>query len=98
MVTVVNLSFERPGTIVTRQTVYGNPYTWHLAYSPGFYVRNRDEAVNRFAEFFYSEKGRWLRVKALAEIPDGSTIGCVCAPKRCHGDIIAGYLNWKRMT
>lgn len=97
MVVVVNLNFQKPDIKVCRPTAYGNPYT-HLATltTAGFHVKDRDEAVNRFAEWFYSERGRALRQRATLEIPDGSTIGCVCAPKRCHADIIAGYLNWKR--
>lgn len=56
----------------------------------------REEAILKFTEYFYSEKGRGLRELTLAKIPDGATLGCVCVPKPCHAEIIAGYLNWKR--
>jgi hypothetical protein len=62
----------------------------------GFHVKTREDAVSKFAEYFYSEHGRKLRERALLEIPDGAKIGCYCAPLSCHGDIIAGYLNYKR--
>ena len=86
MVTVVNLRKERADIPVCRPTIYGNPY---------MVAKNRNEAILMFAEFFYSERGRELRHKALAEIPFNAKLGCHCAPERCHADIIAGYINWK---
>jgi hypothetical protein len=88
MVTVVNLRKERADIPVCRPTAYGNPYIGH--------ERVRDWVIEKFAEFFYSERGRELRQRALVEIPPNAKIGCHCAPLRCHADIIAGYLNWKR--
>jgi hypothetical protein len=97
MVRVVNLNFQKCDVEVCRPGPFGNPYSHLLYATAGIHVRNRDEAVDRFAEYFYSEKGRPLRERTLAEISDNVTIGCHCAPKRCHADIIAGYLNWKRI-
>lgn len=96
MVTVVNINYERADILATRPGPYGNPWS-HLVYgTAGFHVKDRDEAILRFAVWFYSEKGRYLREKALAEIPDNCRLGCVCVPKSCHASIIAGYINWKR--
>jgi hypothetical protein len=86
VVTVVNLRKETCDIPVCRPTVYGN--------FPGY--GNPEKAVEIFANWFYSELGRKLRQRALIEISDGMKIGCHCAPKSCHADIIAGYLNWKR--
>ena len=95
MVTVTNLRFRKADVDVTRKGPYGNPYT-HLAYGrAGIKVKDRDAAINYFAEFWYSEKARPLRKRALREIPTNGTVGCVCAPLRCHAEIIAGYINWK---
>lgn len=87
MVTVVNFKHDRADIPVCRPTAYGNPYPIYLS---------RSYSIERFAEFFYSERGRTLRQQALKEIPDDAKLGCYCAPERCHADIIAGYLNWKR--
>lgn len=92
MVTVVNILKERADIPVCRPTMYGNPYLVTSLKDSVAY----DEAVLMFAMFFYSERGRELRHKALAEISSDAKIGCYCAPMRCHADIIAGYLNWKR--
>lgn len=97
MVEVVNKRYQRPDIDVTRNGPFGNPYTHLVTYGGyGIRVKTREIAIDRFAEYFYSERGRQLRQRCMLEIPDGATIGCVCHPLRCHADIIAGYLNWKR--
>jgi hypothetical protein len=98
MVVVVNIHDEKCDIAVCRPGVFGNPFTHLLTkmLPVGFHVKTREDAVAKFADYFYSEYGRKLRQKALIEIPDGSKIGCYCVPKPCHGEIIAGYLNWKR--
>lgn len=95
MAITVNKNYEKADIDATRNGPFGNPFT-HLAYGrAGIKVKNRDEAVDRFIEYFYSERGRSFRQRCLREIPRDSKIGCVCAPLRCHADIIAGYINWK---
>jgi len=96
MVTVVNLTKEKADKAVCRPTIYGNPFVLSPSGPYGFRVLTREDAILRFAEYFYSESRRDLRQRALLEIPDGSTIGCHCDPLPCHAHIIAGYLNWKR--
>lgn len=95
-VQVKNLNYERAQIDVTRKGPFGNPFTHLSQGSFGIRVKDRDEAVDRFIEYFYSERGRSFRQRCLLEIPAGATIGCVCAPKRCHADVIAGYVNWKK--
>jgi hypothetical protein len=33
-----------------------------------------------------------LKARAVRELR-GKVLGCYCKPKRCHGDIIAEYVN-----
>jgi hypothetical protein len=66
---------------------YGNPYHVH---------KHGEDAILLYAVWWYAPEQKWLREKALSEICPGDSIGCWCRPKNCHGDIIAGYLNWKR--
>ena len=49
-----------------------------------------------YAEYFYASEQKWLRDRALAEISPDAILGCWCAPKLCHAEIVAGYLAWKR--
>lgn len=56
----------------------------------------RGTAILRFAVYFYAPEQKYLRERALKEIPDGAVLGCWCAPDDCHVGIVAGYLEWKR--
>ena len=56
----------------------------------------RGTAIESFAAYFYAPEQKWLREKALAEIPPDAVLGCWCFPLACHCDIVAGYLEYKR--
>src|SRR5258707_111298 len=66
---------------------YGNPF--HIGPDG-----NREEVLMKYASWFYApqqEKLRWwVRTYLMGKI-----LGCWCKPFSCHGDIIAGYLDWK---
>jgi hypothetical protein len=109
MVTVANYKFVpmigNPRVIkVTRPSIFGNPFT-HLACGWGCasknhhertHVKNREEAIALFTEYWYADEQRGLRVIAREDFPADAILVCVCHPKPCHADIIAGYLNWRR--
>lgn len=61
---------------------------------------DRAEVMLKFAVYWYSPERRRLRLAAQILIPDDSVLGCWCHPKYpdCHGDLIAGYLEWKRQN
>ncbi len=108
LVRVVNINDHQPGNYnnvddgvhipywriwnVTRPNIFGNPFP----------LRNSEDSEERvhvlmlFAEYWYDEKQRPLRNRAMINFLPGTVLGCVCKPKECHADIIAGYLNWRR--
>jgi hypothetical protein len=65
---------------------FGNPF--HLDGQ-----MTRQECLLQFAEWWYAPEQKRLRNLALTLT--GKVLGCWCAPRLCHGDIIAGYLDWK---
>lgn len=69
---------------------FGNPF--HVGKDG-----DRTEVILKFAAYWYAPEQKHLREKALHFAPD-EILGCWCHPKypECHGDIIAGYVNWKR--
>jgi hypothetical protein len=67
-------------------TPFGNPF--HLKD-----YANREECLLAFAEYWYAPEQRWLRKMSLGL--EGLILACWCKPKACHGDIIAGYVDWK---
>lgn len=53
----------------------------------------RNRVVEKYREYFYNKINTdpefYLAVMQLK----GKRLGCFCAPKRCHGDVIVEYLN-----
>jgi hypothetical protein len=50
---------------------------------------NRDEVIEKYRDWLMN------RPDLLKDIPTlkGKVLGCWCAPKRCHGDILAELAN-----
>lgn len=55
----------------------------------------RDEVLEKFIIYWYAPEQYWLREHAVKVITENTVLGCWCKPLRCHGDIIAGYVEWK---
>lgn len=90
MIEVINVrSYAGKALYIGRPSVYGNP----------FRLENeslRDFVLLQFAEYWYAPEQTWLRERVLKSALLDDKLACYCAPRRCHGDIIAGYINWKR--
>lgn len=65
---------------------FGNPF-------PLDGQMTRQECLLAFAEYWYAPEQRWLRKLSLGL--KGLILACWCKPRACHGDIIAGYVDWK---
>ena len=77
---------------VDRSTPVGNP----------FYMRNegmRDEVCGKYEAYFYKkvkEAGAFRDYVAhiyRTALKNDVALGCWCAPKRCHADTIAAFIN-----
>ena len=56
---------------------------------------DRQQVIEKFAAYWYAPEQAELRLLAQIQISYFEILGCWCKPEACHGDIIAGYLNWK---
>lgn len=75
------------------QSVYHNPF--HIGKDG-----TREEVYLKFAAYWYADAQRDLRSRARVELPF-RILGCWCKLKskneKCHGDIIAGYVNYREI-
>ena len=62
---------------------------------------NRDESVDRYRMWLWGEVKKsgdvWDELVRLVNVLIGGNdviLGCWCKPKRCHGDIVKGCLEW----
>ena len=71
---------------IDRRSIFGNPF---LMGRDG----DRDQVVEKYKKYFYKrlETDLDFQQKVL-ELKD-KTLGCWCAPLRCHGDVIVEYLD-----
>ncbi len=78
------------GTQHHKKFHYGNPFS-HLK-SAKIVVKDRQEACNRFDTWlrgtsdFDVEQERRIWILNRLTLLDGKILGCVCAPKQCHGE------------
>lgn len=95
MTKVVNIKKEKCDVYCGRGSKFGNPYT-HLPLEGTkalFQVKTVEEAIDKYREDFYN------RIETDQEFLDDvlrlkdKRLGCYCAPKSCHVDIIAEFLN-----
>lgn len=87
---------------IYRPNILGNPFTdiKDKATKAQYVVKNRDEAIERYSEYFDVMYGSNIEfTKAVDEIYEKYKRGedvyleCYCAPRRCHGDVIVEKLR-----
>jgi hypothetical protein len=92
MTTVVNLYQTREYDVYIGRAgmgedgYFGNPYSITA-------TRNRDDCLDAYSSYFYSRLDNDPEFKKrILELKD-KKLGCFCKPQRCHGDIIAQWLD-----
>lgn len=94
MITIVNIRNNKADVYCGRGSALGNPFVMHNE-------TQRDDVCNRY-ETHFNHQVRELKDEAmlkqlrmiwtLAKKGDVS-LGCYCAPKRCHCDTIKAYIE-----
>lgn len=81
----------RPGH--GRDGYFGNPHP--VGFCPLCAQEHvRGEAVVAFEDYFYRRLARDPEFFGRVLELHGKRLGCFCAPARCHGNVIAEFLNW----
>jgi Domain of unknown function (DUF4326) len=73
---------------IGRPSRFGNPFRL----SDPTDDRERDRVIVRYAEYFQTRIARDLEFRRAVESLRGRDLGCWCAPRRCHGEIILAWL------
>lgn len=53
----------------------------------------RDKVLGRYRDYFYKRLESDPEFKRRIHELRGKILGCFCKPLKCHGDVIAEYLN-----
>ena len=78
---------------IGRSSKWGNPFTHKTTHTLTKYVvKTRDEAIEKFREWFTtSDEAAHLR-DAIHELKDKILV-CWCKPLACHGDVLVELAN-----
>lgn len=89
MAKVVHCKTAKYDVYIGRPSKWGNPFS-HLERSLAKYsCSSRQEAVDKYEQWLLSKPEL---LAALTELR-GKTLGCWCAPKLCHGDVLVRLAN-----
>ena len=75
---VVNVHREMYDVYIGRPSIWGNPFEIGTD-------GTREEVIAKYAAWIVTQTYLMSRVHEL----QGMRLGCFCAPKKCHGDILA---------
>lgn len=89
MTRVVHCKRDPYDVYIGRPSKWGNPFSHKDETLAEFKVGSRDEAVDAYAGWIMEQP------ELLAALPElhGKVLGCWCAPRRCHGDVLVELAN-----
>ncbi len=64
---------------------WGNQFSHQSGTLAKFRVGSREEAIERYEQYLLESPELMARLHELK----GKTLGCWCAPKACHGEVLA---------
>ena len=75
---------------IGRPSPYGNPFSHKLGTQAEVKVNTLEEAIACFEGWVMQQPELIAKIKLELK---GKILGCWCAPKQCHGDILAKIAN-----
>lgn len=85
MAAVVHLKREPFDVRIDRQTAWGNPF---VIGKDG----TREQVIAKYREWICLPENTHM-VERARQVLRGKVLGCWCAPKACHGDVLAEIAN-----
>lgn len=96
MTEVVNRHYQEFDVYIGRGSIWGNPYS-HMPGTKALYkVNTRDEAIDLYRSYLWQRIREGTITKEMLIALDSKRLGCYCAPKRCHGDVIIKAIEWAK--
>jgi len=82
---VVDKRVDKYSIYIGRGSVFGNPFRVDMY--------GRDKSIDMYEKYARNDYNLLIAIKNLKE---DDVLGCYCAPKKCHGDVIIKL--WKIMN
>jgi hypothetical protein len=83
----VNIKKDEYDVRIDRRTRWGNPFPMRTESC-------RPRVIAEYRQWLWGEiKAGRISLEDLAEL-HGKRLGCHCAPRACHGDVLAAAAEW----
>ena len=89
MCNVVNINKNNFDILIMRPSKWGNPFSHKEGTLALFKTKSRSESIQKFEEYLLNNKDLFNSLNELKY----KTLGCVCKPKSCHGDVLKKYVD-----
>ena len=83
---IVHCKKEKYDVYIGRPSLFGNPFSIGKD-------GNRKEVIEKFRVYFHDRIWQDLDFTKKVKQLKGKILGCWCKPGKCHGDVIAAYLD-----
>lgn len=87
--TVVNIKNSKYDVYIGRPSLFGNPYSSKKNTLAKYKTKSKAESIRKYEEYLLNNESLLKLLPTLIN----KRLGCFCAPKKCHGDIIAKLVN-----
>lgn len=84
---VVNVRSTKPDVYIGRGSQWGNPFQINSQ-------QDRTKVIERYREHLWAAIQHGDITLDELRALDGKTLGCYCAPKACHGEVLASAVTW----
>ena len=86
--TVVNIYHDEYDVYIGRNSRFGNKFRIGKD-------GNRDQVIAKYRRWLWNRLKNDVKFEQAINELRGKRLGCYCAPKPCHGDVIKAYLDWR---
>ena len=91
MTKVVNKRVEPFDVYIGRGSKWGNPFVMRSE-------ADRERVIEQFRKYLWKQIEAGVVTKDELRALDGKRLGCFCAPKACHGDVIVAAIEWSKRS
>lgn len=94
MCEVVNRHYQEFDVYIGRGSKWGNPFSHREGTKAAHRVDSVEQAISCYRTFLWSQiREGFITLDDLRSL-DGKRIGCYCAPRPCHGEVIKAAVEW----
>ena len=87
--TVVNKRTSAFDVYIGRGSKWGNPFVMKSE-------ADRERVIEQYRKYLWGQIKAGVVTKDELRALDGKRLGCFCAPKACHGDVIVDAIEWSK--